>query len=83
MEKQPTEEELEAARRQARADAEKRVAYESSGREPDDQPGEQPFAYAAEAVQAEYARVYEEALDTLRRGRESTTGSDPIVEESQ
>jgi hypothetical protein len=83
MEKQPTEEELEAARGQARADAEKRVAYESSGRKPDDQPGEQPFAYAAEAVQVEYARVYEEALDILRRGRESTTGSDPIVEKSQ
>lgn len=66
MEKQPTEEELEAAREQAHADAEQRFADESSGREPDDQPGEQPFAYAAEAVQAEYARVYEEALSALR-----------------
>jgi hypothetical protein len=53
MEKQPTAEELEAAREQARADAEERFAYEASGREPDDQPGEQPFAYAAEDIQAE------------------------------
>lgn len=66
MEKQPTEEELETAREQAHADAEHRFAYESSGREPDDQPGEQPFAYAPEAVQAEYARTYEEALARLR-----------------
>jgi hypothetical protein len=66
MEKQPTEEELEAARAQARADAEERFAHEASGREPDDQPGEQPLAYAAEAVQAEYARVYEETLSGLR-----------------
>jgi hypothetical protein len=66
MEKQPSAEELEAAREQARADAEARFAYESSGREPDDQPGKQPFAYAAEAVQAEYARVYEETLAALR-----------------
>jgi hypothetical protein len=68
MEKQPTPAELAAARAQARADAESRFAYESSGREPDDQPGEQPFAYAAEDVQAEYGRVYEETLDELRRG---------------
>ena len=66
MEKQPTDEELERAREQARADAEERYAYEASGREPDDQPGEQPFAYAAEDVQAEYARVYEETLSSLR-----------------
>jgi hypothetical protein len=66
MEKQPAAEELEAAREQARADAEERFAYETSGREPDDQPGEQPFAYAAEDVQAEYARVYEETLGQLR-----------------
>jgi hypothetical protein len=66
VEKQPAEEELETARRQARADAEGRFAYETSGREPDDQPGEQPFAYAAEDVQAEYARVYEEELARLR-----------------
>jgi hypothetical protein len=67
MEKQPTEEELDAARERGQADAEERFAYESSGREPDDQPGEQPFAYAAEDVQAEYARVYEETLGLLRR----------------
>jgi hypothetical protein len=66
VEKQPTDEELEAARRQAREDAEERFAYEASGREPDDQPGEQPFAYAAEEIQAEYARVYEEELARLR-----------------
>jgi hypothetical protein len=68
MEKQPAEDELEAARKQARFDAEERFAYEVSGREPDDQLGEQPFAYAAEAVQAEYARVYEETLAALRKG---------------
>jgi hypothetical protein len=67
VEKQPTEEELEAARARARADAEERFAYERSGREPDDQPGEQPFAYAPEDVQAEYARAYENALAALRR----------------
>jgi len=67
MEKQPTEEELEAAREQARADAEGRVARERLGGDPDEQPGTQPFAYAAEDVQAEYARVYEEALAELRR----------------
>ena len=67
MEKQPTEEKLGAAREKGRAHAEERFAYESSGREPDDQPGEQPFAYAAEDVQAEYARVYEETLGRLRR----------------
>jgi hypothetical protein len=66
MEKQPTEEELEAARKQARTNAQLRFADESSGREPDDQPGEQPFAYAAEDVQAEYARIYEETLASLR-----------------
>jgi hypothetical protein len=68
MEKQPTQEELGAARERARADAEDRFAYETSGREPDDQPGEQPFAYAAEDVQAEYARIYEETLADLRKG---------------
>jgi hypothetical protein len=68
MEKQPTEEELQAARDRARADAEEHFEYEASGGEPDDQPGEQPFAFAAEAVQAEYARVYEEALARLRKG---------------
>ena len=66
MEKQPTEAELEAARARARADAEERFAYEASGREPDNQAGEQPFAFAAEAVQAEYARVYEQTLAHLR-----------------
>lgn len=68
MEKQPTNEELDAAREQARADAEERYAYETSGREPDEQRGEQPWAYAAEDVQAEYARVYEETLAALRFG---------------
>jgi hypothetical protein len=67
MEKQATEEELEAARAHARADAEERFAYEASGREPDDQSGEQPPGYAAEDVQAEYSRVYEETLSELRR----------------
>ena len=67
MEKQPTEEELQAARARARADAEERYAYEVSGREPDEQVGEQPFAYAAEDVQAEYTRIYEETLGELRR----------------
>ena len=67
MEKQPSEAELEAARKRARADAEERFAYEASGREPNDQPGDAgPYAYAAEAVQAEYARVYEEMLSRLR-----------------
>jgi hypothetical protein len=69
MEKQPTEEELDRAREQAQSDAEERFAYETSGREPEDQPGEQPFAYAAEDVQAEYARVYEETLAALRARR--------------
>lgn len=67
MEKEPIEEELDGARERARADAEERYAYEISGREPDDQPGEQPLPYAAEDVQAEYARVYEETLAQLRR----------------
>jgi hypothetical protein len=67
VEKEPTEEELDGARERARADAEERYAYEISGREPDDQPGEQPLPYAAEDVQAEYARVYEETLAQLRR----------------
>jgi DNA-binding helix-hairpin-helix protein with protein kinase domain len=68
MEKQPTEAELEAARERGRADAEERFAYEASGREPDEQPGEAgPYAYAPEDVQAEYARVYEETLAHLRR----------------
>ena len=40
VEKQPTAEELENARERARADAEERFAYETSGREPDDQPGD-------------------------------------------
>jgi hypothetical protein len=67
MEKQPTAAELEQARERARADAEERFAYETSGREPDKQPGDAgPYAYAAEAVQAEYARVYEETLARLR-----------------
>jgi hypothetical protein len=66
MEKQPTEEELQAARERAAADAEERFAYESSGREPDEQPGEQPLPYAAEDVQAEYDRAYEEKLASLR-----------------
>jgi hypothetical protein len=66
MEKEPTEAELDGARERARADAEERYAYEISGREPDEQPGEQPLPYAAEDVQAEYARVYEETLARLR-----------------
>jgi hypothetical protein len=69
MEKQPTADDLEAARRRARADAEERFAYEASGRQPDDQPGEQAFAYAPEAVQAAYAESYEETLADLRFGR--------------
>ena len=68
MEKQPTEEELEAAREKGRAHAEERFAYESSGREPDEQPGDQPFAYAAEDVQAEYLQAYEETLGRLWKG---------------
>jgi hypothetical protein len=68
MEKQPTQEELDGARERARADAEERYAYEISGREPDEQPGEQPLPYAAEDVQAEYARVYEKTLGRLRKG---------------
>jgi DNA-binding helix-hairpin-helix protein with protein kinase domain len=72
VEKQPTEEELETARARAHADAEERFAYEASGREPDNQPGEQPFAYAPEDVQVAYARAYEDALAALRR-RTSTT----------
>jgi hypothetical protein len=67
VEKEPTEEELDRARERARADAEERYAYEISGREPDEQPGEQPLPYAAEDVQAEYARVYEETLRGLRK----------------
>jgi hypothetical protein len=66
MEKQPTEQELEAARTQAWTDAQQRFVDETPGREPDDQAGEQPFAYAAEDVQAEYARIYEETLASLR-----------------
>ena len=57
---QSTEEEFDGARE--RADAEERYAYEISGREPD----EQPLPYAAEDVQDEYARVYEETLAQLR-----------------
>jgi hypothetical protein len=53
VEKQPTEEEPVGARERARADAEERYAYEISGREPD----EQPLPYAAEELQAEYARL--------------------------
>jgi hypothetical protein len=68
MEKQPTDEELGAARERAVADAEERFAYEASGREPDEQAGEQPLPYSAEDVQAEYARVYEETLARLRGG---------------
>lgn len=67
MEKQPTEKELEAASERAVADAEERFALETTGREPDEQPGEQPFAYAAEGVQAEYAGVYEQTLARLRK----------------
>jgi hypothetical protein len=67
VEKEPTEVELDGARERARANAEERYAYEISGREPDEQPGEQPLPYAAEDVQAEYARVYEETLAQLRR----------------
>lgn len=67
MEKQPTEEELDGARERARADAAERYAYEISGREPDEQPCEQPLLYAAEEMQVEYARVYEETLARLRR----------------
>jgi hypothetical protein len=67
VEKQPTPAELEQARARARADAEERFAYETSGRQPDDQPGDAgPYAYAAEVLQAEYARVYEETLGRLR-----------------
>jgi hypothetical protein len=69
VEKQPTEAELEAARERGRADAEERFAFETSGREPDEQPGEQPLAYAAEDVQAAYARAYEEKLEELRAAR--------------
>jgi hypothetical protein len=76
VEKQPTERELETARERARADAEERFAYESSGREPDELPGEQPLPYAAEDVQAEYARVYEQTLYGLRGEGKRDGGKD-------
>ncbi len=63
MEKQPTAQELQEARERARVDAEAHFARGGG----DEQPGEQPFPYAAEAVQAEYARVYDETLARLRR----------------
>jgi hypothetical protein len=70
VEKQPTPDELERARERARTDAEERYACEASGREPSDVPGEVgPYAFAAEALQAEYERAYEGALAELRARR--------------
>jgi hypothetical protein len=67
VEKQPAEAELEAARKRGRADAEERFAYETSGREPDEQPGDAgPYAFGPEAVQAAYAEAYEQKLEELR-----------------
>ena len=57
MEKQPTEEELEEARRRARADA-----AEARRRGAVDELGDAgPYAFAPESLQAEYDRAYEEA----------------------
>jgi hypothetical protein len=62
VEKQPTAAELEEARGRARADAEATFAAGEIASEP----GEQPYAYAAEAVQAAYAEAYEARLEELR-----------------
>lgn len=70
VEKQPTAEELAAARRRAEADAESDVAAERAGDPPDEPPGRAgPYAFAAEALQAEYDLVYRRTLERLRSRR--------------
>jgi hypothetical protein len=71
VERQPNEAELERARERARADARARVEDEAERPAVDEPVVEDagPYEFAPEAVRAEYDRVYEETLDTLRRQR--------------
>jgi hypothetical protein len=69
VERQPNEAELELARDRARTDARARVENEAERPAVDEPIVEDAGAYefAPEAVRAEYDRVYEETLRTLRR----------------
>jgi hypothetical protein len=70
VEKQPTADELGAARHRAEADAEAHVAAERAGARPEEPPGRAgPYAFAAEALQAEYDLVYRRTLERLRARR--------------
>ncbi len=72
VEKQPTGDEFETARRQARADATEKARTERE--RPDvDQPlvdESSTYSFAPEDLRAEYERVYEETLDKLRHDRD-------------
>jgi hypothetical protein len=71
VEKQPTAEELAAARRRAEADAQAHLAAQRSGGRSDEPPGQAgPYAFAAEALQAEYDLVYRDTLARLRSDRD-------------
>ena len=68
MEKQPTGEEFEEARRRARADAEAKLRRERE-RPSVDEPiveEDETYSFAPEDLRAEYERVYEETLASLR-----------------
>ena len=68
MEKQPTPDEYEEARRQARTDAEEKLRRERSRPAVDEPVVEEDatYSFAPEPLRAEYERVYEETLDSLR-----------------
>ena len=69
MEKQPTEDEFEAARRQAKEDATSRARDERERPAVDEPIVEESstYSFAPEDLRAEYERVYEETLAGLRR----------------
>ena len=68
MEKQPTDEEFEEARVQARADAEEKVRRERTRPDVDEPIVEEDatYSFAPEPLRAEYERVFEETLTALR-----------------
>jgi hypothetical protein len=67
VEKSPTPEDVAEARERARSDAERAFRSKSTKSVADEPPGDAgPYAFAPEALQAEYDQAYEERLEELR-----------------
>jgi hypothetical protein len=69
VERNPSPKELEEARQRARADAGRAFREEGSKSVADTPAGHAgPYAFAPEALQAEYDRAFDERLAALRAG---------------